>query len=242
MTIETASFASGSLPLTTQSSHGQKITDTLGQFAGLLEKQMENTVNTGQNQADNSHASDDVAIIKEKGFAGYFKELQLRRIEKLRDEILMAMGITQEDLGKMSPKDRAAIEKTISEEIQKRLAAESAMQDDSAGNATLTGSESIWQKTASKYDVRNITTDETAELSQKLYDAGEISLLDHAILSFDPSHLHYGTTFLTQADSTGHRDLISEYETRINMNKKMGDRQSLMNNEQILEYLNRLDR
>ena len=101
--------------------------------------------------------------------------------------------------------------------------------------------ESIWRKMASKYDVRNITTEETANLSQELYNAGEISLLDHAILSFNPSHIPYGSGFLTQADSTGHRDLISEYETRIDMDKKMGNSQSLVNNERVLEYLERLD-
>lgn len=102
--------------------------------------------------------------------------------------------------------------------------------------------ESIWRKMASKYDIRSITTEETANLSQELYDAGEISLLDHAILSFDPDlNLPHGTGFQTQANSTGHRDLISEYETRINMNKKMGNRQSLVNNERVLEYLERLD-
>lgn len=101
--------------------------------------------------------------------------------------------------------------------------------------------ESIWREMALKYDVRNITTEETADLSQKLYESGEISLLDHAILSFDPSHIPYGTGFLTQKDSTGHRDLILEYETRINMDKKMGNSQSLVNDERVLEYIERLD-
>ena len=101
--------------------------------------------------------------------------------------------------------------------------------------------ESIWRKLASKYDIRSITIEETANLSQELYNAGEISLLDHAILSFDPSHIPYGTGFLTQADNTGHRDLISEYETRIDMDKKMCNSQSLINNERVYEYLERLD-
>ena len=101
--------------------------------------------------------------------------------------------------------------------------------------------ESIWRKMASKYDVRNISTEETTILSQELYNAGEISLFDHAILSFDPTLIPYGTGFLTQADSTGHRDLIVEYETRIDMDKKMSNSQSLVNNERVLEYLERLD-
>jgi hypothetical protein len=101
--------------------------------------------------------------------------------------------------------------------------------------------ESIWRKMASKYDVRSITIEETANLSQELYNAGEISLRDHAILSFDPDRIPHGTGFLTQADSTGHRDLISEYETRIDMDKKMGNSLNLVNNERVLEYLERLD-
>ncbi len=102
--------------------------------------------------------------------------------------------------------------------------------------------ESIWRRMASKYDVRRITTEETANLSQELYNAGEISLLDHAVLSFDPDrNIPYGTGFLTQADSTGHRDLILEYEARIDLDKKMGNSQSFSNNERILEYLERLD-
>lgn len=102
--------------------------------------------------------------------------------------------------------------------------------------------ESIWRKMALKYDVRSITTEETASLSQELYDAGEISLFDHALLSFDPDHsVPYGTGFLTQSDSTGHRDLILEYANRIDMDKKMGNSQSLINNERVLEYLKRLD-
>ncbi len=101
--------------------------------------------------------------------------------------------------------------------------------------------ESIWRKMASKYDVRNITTEETANLSQELYDTGEISLLNHAKLSFNPSFIPYGNGFLTQADSTGRRDLILEYETQIDMDKKMGNSQSLVNDERIFEYLERVD-
>lgn len=107
--------------------------------------------------------------------------------------------------------------------------------------ANRTEPESIWRKLASKYDVHSITMEETANLSQELYDAGEISLLDHAILSFNPDlKLPYGTGFLTQADNKGNHDLISEYENRIEINKKMGNRQSLVNNERVLEYLERL--
>lgn len=101
--------------------------------------------------------------------------------------------------------------------------------------------ESIWQKMASAYDVRHITTEETADLSQSLYDAGEISLLDHALLSFDPSRIPYGTGFLTEGDNAGHHDLISEYETRMNMDQETGSKQNLVHDQRIYEYLKRLD-
>jgi hypothetical protein len=101
--------------------------------------------------------------------------------------------------------------------------------------------ESIWREIASKYDVHSITAGETADLSQELYNAGEISLFDHAILSFDPSRIPYGTGFLTPADSTGHRDLIAEYEDRIYLDKKMSSGQNIVNDERVLEYLKRID-
>lgn len=104
-----------------------------------------------------------------------------------------------------------------------------------------TTSDSIWHQMASQYDVRHITGMETAELSQYLYDAGEISLLDHATLSFNPNHGPSGSGFLTPETSIGHRDLISEYEARIQMDNKAGNDKNLVSNERIFEYLGRLD-
>lgn len=104
-----------------------------------------------------------------------------------------------------------------------------------------TESESIWREMALKYDLHSITTEQTEKLSQELYNAGEISLFDHAILSFDPDRFSCGSGFLTQADGTGHRDLLSEYEARIDLDEKTGNSQALVNHKRILEYLARLD-
>jgi len=95
--------------------------------------------------------------------------------------------------------------------------------------------ESIWRKMVSQYNVRSITIEETARLSQELYNAGEISLGDHAILSLDPSRIPNGSGFLGQADSSGHRDLIAECEARIDMDKKTGNSQSVAHNEGFLD-------
>ncbi|PKN18906.1 MAG: hypothetical protein CVU71_08935 [Deltaproteobacteria bacterium HGW-Deltaproteobacteria-6] len=96
-------------------------------FALHLEKQM---ASGGNSAVDREAGPDDpftadMAIIKEKGLVAYIMELHARR---LREEVLESMGLTEEDLGKMTPEQRAAVEKTIAEEIQKRMAAESILQ------------------------------------------------------------------------------------------------------------------
>lgn len=62
--------------------------------------------------------------IKESGFLQYVKEV---REEKLREQILAEMGLTEDALKLMSPEERMDIEKRIAEEIQKRREAESAL-------------------------------------------------------------------------------------------------------------------
>ena len=99
-----------------------------GLFAGHLQEQMAGSSNSGigsEKQSDGEY-SDDLAGIKKKGLLSYIMELHE---EKIREEILAYMGLTEEDLAKMPPEQRAAIEKLIAEEIQKRLAAESLLQD-----------------------------------------------------------------------------------------------------------------
>ncbi len=109
----------------------KKTTDSSGLFAKHLEEEMGKTANTNWGSENQSEHDRDIAILKEKGFTGYFKELQARKMEELREEILLKMGLTEGDLAKMPSEQRAAVEKMISEEIQKRLAAGSAMDDDS---------------------------------------------------------------------------------------------------------------
>lgn len=108
-------------------------------FASHLEKQMagdgSSAIGRGAEQEDPFAA--DMTIIKEKGLVAYIMELHAKR---LREEVLESMGLTEEDLAKMSPEQRAAVEKIIAEEIQKRMAAESILQkgdDQMAGKCKL---------------------------------------------------------------------------------------------------------
>ncbi|MFH2124343.1 MAG: hypothetical protein ABIJ50_12780 [Pseudomonadota bacterium] len=64
----------------------------------------------------------DMVALKKKGLVKYAIE---NRKEKMREELLKQRGLTEEDLAALPPEQRAKIEQLISEEIQKRLAAES---------------------------------------------------------------------------------------------------------------------
>lgn len=67
----------------------------------------------------------DMDAIRKKGFLKYIED---QRKEKMREEILKRRGLTEEDLAAMSPEQRAKIEQSINDEIQRRLAAESELQ------------------------------------------------------------------------------------------------------------------
>lgn len=77
----------------------------------------------------------EIAAIKEKGFATYVKEMEEEKLKKMREEILRSMGLTEDALAKMEPEARATVEKLVSQEIQKRLAATSAVNGEGKGTA-----------------------------------------------------------------------------------------------------------
>lgn len=74
--------------------------------------------------------------IVEKGFFKYMEEMEAQKMKELREKILGAMGLTEEMLAKMSPEQRAVIEKAVAEEIRRRLtaAAEISAQEKHAAN------------------------------------------------------------------------------------------------------------
>ena len=65
--------------------------------------------------------------IQEKGFQAYAKEINDEKLAELRKKILDQMGLSEEDLAKMSGEQRNMIEKLIAEEIRERLAAQAEM-------------------------------------------------------------------------------------------------------------------
>ncbi|WP_422446525.1 hypothetical protein [Thermoanaerobacterium sp. DL9XJH110] len=104
-------------------------------------------------------------------------------------------------------------------------------------------SSNIWEELAKEYDIRNASLEELCDISSKLYEAGEISLADHAILTFDPGKSPQKVRpniFLTKASADGRRDWIAEYEARANMDLKIGNTPGYKNNRRILDILRRL--
>ncbi len=93
-------------------------------FAGLLQEQVTMTqgMGAGLKTGPSDESTDDLATIKEKGLVAYILE---QHAKKIREKILEAMGLTEEDLAKLPPEQRAVIEKIIAEETQKQMAAES---------------------------------------------------------------------------------------------------------------------
>lgn len=86
---------------------------------------------------------------------------------------------------------------------------------------------------ANSYDVKSITAEKTAELSKELYNKEEITIKEHIILSSDDKS--------SQADKNGNYNLIEEFKTRVQLNQKLSEEQSLENNKEILEILTKLD-
>lgn len=97
-------------------------------FASVLSA--ETTVLEGRDDAGTEDAGEDSSRITRNSYTGFFKEIQEKRMEELREEILEEMGLTEEMLAKMDPEARGRIEGIIAKEIQKRMMAQSAMDED----------------------------------------------------------------------------------------------------------------
>jgi hypothetical protein len=70
---------------------------------------------------------DTLKEIQEKGFQAYAKEINDEKLAEMRKKILDEMGISEEDLAKMSADQRGMIEKMIAEQIREQLVAQAEM-------------------------------------------------------------------------------------------------------------------
>lgn len=112
----------------------------------------------------------------------------------------------------------------------------------------------IYGELSSQYDVRNATFEEIVELSKALYEVGEISLAEHATLTFDygratnylqqnaPGVPSSFNMYETSADHNGRRDWIAEFEARASKSFQFGNLIGYQSNTKIVELLEGLSR
>lgn len=77
--------------------------------------------------------------ILDQGFRAYTDNIRAEKLEELREKILEAMGLSEEDLENMPASQRDQIERMIALEIQQRLTAEDALTDTPEEKASTTG-------------------------------------------------------------------------------------------------------
>ena len=99
--------------------------------------------------------------------------------------------------------------------------------------------ESVWHQLGKGVDVRALTRDELAAVSQQLYRSGAIGLDDHAALSLDPSFAG-SAELLTSPDGSGRVDWVAEFQARLARHQEQGDASSATQDRRVLDILGRL--
>lgn len=90
-----------------------------------------NSIAPGRSAERPNSLRDELAEFKEKGFIRYIYE---ERVARIREQLLDDMGISEEELAAMPLERRQKIEELIAQEIQRRLAAESALDNNKDNN------------------------------------------------------------------------------------------------------------
>lgn len=119
----------------------------------------------------------------------------------------------------------------------------------------------VYKELAKNYNVHNATFDEIVQIANSLYEAGEISGKDVAVMTFDyerakrdliqhavhiirANGMQISSDFSlyeTKANEFGQRDWIAEFEARASKSFKYGDFISYQNNTKIVSILQKLE-
>ncbi len=99
-------------------------------------KDLEKAKGQGTDFAAMLAAQDEVkSEIMEKGFSTYVKDMQQEKLEEeIREKILAALGLSEEDLANLPGNQRAAIEQTIQETIAQEIQARTEEHNKDKGN------------------------------------------------------------------------------------------------------------
>lgn len=105
----------------------------------------------------------------------------------------------------------------------------------------------IVSSVAQKYDVKNISPREMAQMSQELFDNNSISLKNHAFISFQPElNPSYNDTIgkftHTTAQPDNPRNFLDEWKVRLEEQLKSGASNEIINNtKEVVSILDNLD-
>lgn len=139
----------------------------------------------------------------------------------------------------------------ITPRIAKKKKSSSSQSKDQAKVVSLKPSRDVYKLITQQYNIRKASYEELCEMSSMLYEYGEISGSDHAILIFNPEIAppefiklkdpNY-SYFLTTTDQDGRRDWLLEFEARIKKNYATGNPHGAAYRERLLDILRRLER
>ncbi|WP_342505031.1 hypothetical protein [Sporosarcina sp. FSL K6-2383] len=114
-------------------------------------------------------------------------------------------------------------------------------------------SSALYEEISGKYDVRNATFEELSEISKILYEAGEITLKEHALITFDfgratdylkqnaPGYVSADfSMYKTAANSNGQRDWLAEFGARAADHFKFGNLVGYQTNSKVFAILEKL--
>lgn len=109
----------------------------------------------------------------------------------------------------------------------------------------------VWEVLKEKYDIRHCTFKDLCDISNSLYSAGEISLRDHLMITFDWKKAAEGLSERypgartdlnwTPADGEGNREWIAEFKARASFNMKMGHMDGYVRDTKLAQILSRLE-
>jgi len=89
----------------------------------------------GQGSEKQDPNKQEYEFIREHGLRAYAEEIHKKKMEELREKLLEAMGLSEEDLEEMPADQRLIIENMISREIQNRMAANAVINGDAEPGA-----------------------------------------------------------------------------------------------------------
>ncbi len=144
MKIETEQYA-GAIAYSSHAADPRAGGAATDSFASMLDAEVlkaevaANRQSVMEHQGTRDSGADKSAMdfIREHGMRAYAEEVQRQKLEELREKILEAMGLTEEDLAQLPADRRGQIEQMIADQIRQQLAANAVINsEEDAGSGT----------------------------------------------------------------------------------------------------------